>query len=151
MATRHKDRLTLAWELRRNVHAWILANPGASMPEIKAAFGRVNAETVRAVVRRMVDAGEIGTNGVSGHGVRYHAATLAIAPQDVVRDKMRAIGNSSAPRLAALNKNRARLQDGTYAPRPGRYVNRPDSKRAIANQGGQGAGGSWRGGFASCM
>ena len=142
-----RDRLDIAWALRRDVHAWIAAHPDAPMPAIKRAFGALNPETVRAVVKRMVRGGRVSVLR-AGTAVLYRVATPFDEPVDAARAKIRACGIAVGLLQGARNRARTRRGDGTFAPdalpqvaAAGRYVNRPDKKPAIQNQGGQGVGG----------
>lgn len=133
------DRLVKAWELRRDVHAWISSHPGAAMPEIKRAFGSIEAETIRYVVKRICLGGFIR---VDKH--RYWVEREFDQSVDEMRDRLRKVGVAASAALVEGNRTRARLADGTFAPGPvvmlgRRYINRPWKKQPIQNQGGQGA------------
>lgn len=145
------DRLFTAWEMRRDVHAWIAANPDCSMPEIKRNFIEVNPETVRWVVKRLRLAGLVVNEDNC-----YRVLRAFDQPADAARERLRDGGRASGRVRGMANANRTRNPDGTFAPVPfidrlGKYVNRPASKMAIPNQGGQGASGAWRGGRSSLM
>lgn len=151
------DRLVSAWRLRRDMHGWIAANPDFSMPEIKRAHGRMNPETVRSLVRRLVQAGFVAATR-RGQRLDYRAVADFTEPQDAARERLRAVGRRTVPARIAENRTRARLDDGTYAPLPvvqlpgrmlARFVNLPDKKAPIQNQEGQGARGVRAGGFSS--
>lgn len=145
----------MAWERRRDVHGWLVGHPASTMAEIRAAFGGMSGECVRGVVRAMLRYGEAVVYRGAECSV-YSVAAEAVRHTDHARSTLRACGSRNVLARVEENRTRARLPDGTFAPvearvSDGRYVNRPGSKPAIRNQGGQGAGGAWRGGMASCM
>lgn len=134
-----EDRMVRAWKLRRDVHAWISENAGAAMPEIKRAFGSVEAETIRYVVKRLCAAGY-----VRAEECRYSVVREFDQPVTAMRDRLRAGGLALSVALAMANGTRERRADGTFAPGQvvmlgRRYVNRPARRSPIQNQGGQGA------------
>ncbi len=146
-----RDRLVVAWERRRDVHAWISDNPGATMSAIKQAFPRIQAEAVRGVVRRLCS-----SRFVRVEHAHYWVAVNFDQPVSAARDRLRAVGLAAAPALADANKTRERRADGTYAPKPliphgRRYINQPCKKAPIKNQGGQGARVHHGGGYCSLM
>lgn len=145
------DRLVKAWKMRRDVHAWIEANPDCSMPEIKRNFSKINPETVRWVVKRLVLA-----KLVQAESHCYRTLREFDQPMDAARDRLREGGRASGRVQGMTNASRTRNPDGTFATVHAgtnrvKYINRPASKRAIPNQGGQGSGGAWRGGRSSLM
>lgn len=134
-----RDRLVVAWERRRDVHAWISANPGAAMPAIKLAFVWLKEEAVRGIVRRLC-----ADRFIRADGNGYLAAREFDQAVTAMRERLREVGIAAAPALADASRGRARRSDGTFASGPvvtlgRRYINRPWKKPPIRNQGGQGA------------
>lgn len=151
------DRLVSAWRLRRDMHGWIAAHPDFSMPEIKRAHGRMNPDTVRSLVRRLVQAGFVEQTR-RGQRLDYRVVADFTEPQDAARERLRAAGRCTVQARIAENRTRERLADGTYAPPAlvplpgrmlGRYVHRPAKKAPIQHQERQGSRGVRVGGFSS--
>lgn len=97
-----KDRITLAWELRRDIHAWLTANSRAVMVEIFEAFSHRKRETVRKAVIRMRTDGDVamvGQRRACNEGI-YAAITTAIKPESKKREGL-ARGARSNQHLAA--------------------------------------------------
>lgn len=94
MTAPDKDRITLAWELRRDLHAWLQQNPRAVMVEIIDAFAERKAETVR----KDGDIAMLGSRGAVGH---YSAISDKIKPIAVRRARL-AIGGLKT--VCALNE-----------------------------------------------
>ncbi len=146
-----RDRLVVAWERRRDVHAWISDNPGAAMPAIKRAFQHMQAEAVRGVVRQLCAIGCVHVE----HAIYWSIGNFD-QPVTAARDSLRAVGLAAAPALACANKTRERRADGTFSPKSaitlgGRYINQPGKKAPIKNQGGQGVCVPHGGGYCSLM
>lgn len=102
MAT-DKDRITLAWELRRDIHAWLVANPFAVMAEIFEAFAHRNRETVRKAVLRMRADGDVamvGRNKLNNEGI-YSATSAAVKSPESVRKRLAAGADKGRETLAA--------------------------------------------------
>lgn len=87
-----RDRLTRAWELRRDVHAFLTANIGSTLAEIFAAFPGVHRETMRQVVKKLckdLDAVVVKRRGNVGS---YSAASREIRPLEETRANLRESG-----------------------------------------------------------
>lgn len=98
-----KDRITLAWELRRDIHAWLKKNPRSMMSEIFAAFAHRKCETVRKAVIRLRydgDAAMVGRRKVCNQGV-YSSITPRIKGEDKKREALAAGARKSQPMAAA--------------------------------------------------
>lgn len=101
-----KDRITLAWELRRDLHAWLTESPSAVMAEIFAAFPDRNQSTLRKAINRMRKDGDIGMLGRRGIEGSYSAITASIKPVSAVRANLIIGGLKSVQKMNANNKAR---------------------------------------------
>lgn len=136
-----QDRLVLAWLKRASVHAWLLANPNATMPQVKRAFPGMKPEGVRATVAALLRYGDV-VEIRGARTVRYRAAKASATADDAPRARLAACGSRNVDDRIVENRMRTRAPDGTWKPKPRepwRTVNRPDDKPPIQNQGGQGA------------
>jgi hypothetical protein len=145
-----KDRITLAWELRRDIHAWLMAKSRATMPEIFDAFSEINHETVRKAVYRMRTDGDvalIARNRICNAGV-YAAITPRIKSEEAKRQalakgalKMREKA-AAAPREKPAKKPQPKKEtaqkhaDPVWLTRNTRFDD--PLARPYKNQGGQG-------------
>lgn len=92
-----RDRITAAWELRRDIHAWLKLNIGAEMDEIINAFPTFNRDTLRnsvAKLRRDLDV--VMIKGKANVG-RYSAVSREIVPVSVTRERMAIGGRITQP------------------------------------------------------
>ncbi len=95
------DRIQAAWELRRDIHTWLVANPHSVMAEIFQAFADRNHETVRKAVIRMRYDGDVAMLGRRGLEGRYTALSRAIKPVAMVRQKLADGGRSTIAKAMA--------------------------------------------------
>lgn len=152
MATPKADRLTAAAEIRRRVHAFFRAHPGEQMGALATAIPERTQSSLASTVRGMLDAGHLRCEGRYAW-TRYYAVGSEVESADAVRDRVRA----GARKSNAILRGRPQPPEPPPAP-AGRPVDPPwltrnqsAHKRAIQNQGGQGAGGCWRGGASSLV
>lgn len=141
------DRLDRAWELRRDVHAWVKAHPDCGMREIGAAFGGHPYDTIRRVVSKMNRSGCLMMCVASQMSI-YRAVGEMIEARDAARNELRRTGRMMGPingRTAASklvrNANGKFEANGKAADGDAwrHYTNRPDRKPAVQGQRGQGA------------
>jgi len=141
------DRLDRAWELRRDVHAWVKANPDCGMREIGAAFGMHPYDTIRRVVSKLNRCGFL-LLCFRSHLSSYRAAGETIEARDAARNKLRSTGRMMGPingRSAALKRERDAngqfiAKHEVAADNSWRYYrNRPDRNPPHPQQRGQGA------------
>ena len=99
-----KDRITLAWELRRDIHAFLADNPMAIMQEIFAQFSHRKTETVRKAVLRMRSDGDVCMLGKRGHEGAYSAVTESIKPMSYTRSRLSEGGRKNQPIAARATR-----------------------------------------------
>lgn len=87
-----RDRLTRAWELRRDVHAWLKINLGSELHALFAAFDSVSKETLRQVVKKLCKDLDAVMVRAPGNVCRYSAVTLEIRPLEETRARLRECG-----------------------------------------------------------
>ena len=162
--SRAPDRLDVAWERKRKVHAWLQQHPASMMGAIGDAFPLEAYDTIRKMIHNLKRDGFISAHGKL-NAMRYSAIGDNIdALREVARASLSASGTVSANRT---NANRRRQQEAARRghkprtkrfvsqpaiivdkPKPtfgmadavnGRYVHNIDRKRAWENQRGQGA------------
>lgn len=89
------DRLAAAWQLRHAVHAHLKAHPGSTMPQLCDAFAHIKGNTVRKVVRRLMDDLDVIIVNGPGSKARYRAATEQIRPLAETVERLREAGRSN--------------------------------------------------------
>jgi len=130
------DQLDNAWELRRAVHAWLGNHPNASMQQIASAHSAHNYHTIRNVIAYLSRHGCVAKSGKSTAS-RYSQRGAFTLDRNHSREKLSAAGRLTG----AVNGRTYCAKPKTIViPLPSAiYRNRPDLKRAIPNQRGQGA------------
>ncbi len=99
-----KDRITLAWELRHDIHAFLAENPMAIMQEIFAQFPHRKTETVRKAVLRMRADGDVCMLGRRGLEGSYSAVTAAIKSVEYSRARLSESGRKNQPFAARATR-----------------------------------------------
>jgi hypothetical protein len=84
------DRITIAYRLRLDIHAYIKANEGCTIKDVIDALPDRNVETVRQSVYRLRKDEEIVTNEVPGMAGRHICRTLTdkIEPESAMRKRL---------------------------------------------------------------
>lgn len=160
--SRAPDRLDVAWERKRRVHAWLQQHPCSMMGDIGDAFPLEAYDTIRKMIHNLKRDGYIVAHG-GGNTTRYSAIGDNIdALRDLARAHLSASGTASANRTNANRRRQAEAagrapkakpepfvrQAAIVRPNPtfgmedsvdGRYVHNIDRKQAWANQRGQGS------------
>lgn len=162
--SRAPDRLDVAWERKRKVHAWLQQHPDSMMGAIGDAFPLEAYDTIRKMIHNLKRDGFISAHG-GGNTTRYSAIGDNIdALREVARASLSASGTVSANRANANRRRQAEAarrapkakpepfvrQAAVVVSRPkptfgmadavdGRYVHNIDRKQAWVNQRGQGS------------
>lgn len=137
----NRDRIALAWQVRRDIHALVVANPMIRMESILHAFSGLPINTVRKHVAALVKKGNLTLHGVSNSAC-YSAATAEIYSVDDVREKLRVHGRL----IGAMPTSQHPAYQRQAAPEPApkldplesvKYTNNPEDHRPHPYQGGQ--------------
>ena len=101
-------RITEAWQLRHDLHAWLKDHPNATMAEWCAAFPAVKIDTMRKTVRRLkTDLNVVMVKGRANRG-QYRIVTDQIRPLSDTVDRLREAGRQNLPAaMAGQIKKRA--------------------------------------------
>jgi predicted ArsR family transcriptional regulator len=106
-----KDRITLAWETRRDIHAFVVKHGRVSMEQIFADFTERKLETVRKSVIRLRKSGDVGMYLVQpecgGRAGVYYAITSAIRPEAETRKAMSDGAHKTLSNLRNWNKRQS--------------------------------------------
>lgn len=90
-------RITEAWKLRHDLHAWLKNHPGSTMAEWCAAFPAIKIDTMRkAVLRLKADLNVAMTKGRANQG-RYRIATDQVRSLDDTLKRLRTNTRNNPP------------------------------------------------------
>lgn len=92
--TPRTDRIHVAWELRRDLHAFLVTNGRSSILEIFVAFPSVHRETVRKTVNRLRKDDDCYMTRDRGRAGVFAAVTANIKPESFTREKLTTAGMS---------------------------------------------------------
>ena len=158
-----KDRITLAWELRRDIHAWLKRHVRASLPEIIRAFSTINRETVRKAIYRMRLDGDVELIERTAHcNTGIYAVVTPLVKSELSKRNALAKGAYKAKKIpipAALKKpiepkETKPAQEKKQPDPPWRTTNKrfddPHAK-PYRNQGGQGTVGVMPRGYCAIL
>lgn len=123
------DRITHAHQTRTHLHAYIMANPGASAENILHNNARIGKESAKRCMRYLMDLGNIRREG-RRNAARYYAVTEAIQPVADIREKLRVAGSCNPP---------MREKPIPSEPLPAWVTRNVGGSLPSTNQGGQGA------------
>jgi hypothetical protein len=146
------DRITIAYRLRLDIHAYIKANEGCTIKDVIDALPDRNVETVRQSVYRLRKDEEIVTNEVPGMAGRHICRTLTdkIEPESAMRKRL-AMPKKGAKNTSEKNTGLVYAKDGGRIipeekitmidpQRPWRTVHKGSMReKNLPNQRGQGA------------
>lgn len=127
-----EDRITKAYNLRRDIHSFLSANPHSTVDDVFAALPDCKHETLRKSIYRMRRDGDVQMIGTRSKPGRLSALTKSIKPESETRAKLR--GNAKNNQRKRKPKQAKQQQESE----PWRYVNNPDKERRPTNHGGQG-------------
>jgi len=106
-----KDRITMAWEQRRDIHAFIVKHGRVSMEQIFSAFHGRKLETVRKSVIRLRSSGDVGMYLVQpecgGRVGVYYAIAEVIRPEAETRKAMSDGAHKTLSNLRNWNKRQS--------------------------------------------
>lgn len=98
-------RITEAWKLRQDLHAWLKNHPGSTMAEWCAAFPAIKIDTMRkAVLRLKADLNVVMTMGRAHRG-QYRIATEQIRPLEDTLNRLRTNTRDNAPAASVAPVN----------------------------------------------
>lgn len=127
-----------AWATRRDIHAFVRANPQCAMVHIEARFAGIPSNTLRKHVGFLCRIGNLHQSG-KGSATRYSALTEAIYDVGIMREKLRQNGRTAGhtPRMAHIEMREQAVE--TVPGEPWRLINRPEKHRPLREQQGQGS------------
>lgn len=129
-----QDRLTRAWELRRDIHAYLQHNIGSLMEDIVRAFPAVNPYTIKQAVQKLrkdLDVVIVKTRG-GGNTWRYSAVSRQVRPLEDVRESLRESGRKlihHANAGIAATKREAEARRAAKAEREAQAIEERDRPR----------------------